>query len=68
MLLLWAVASVARLYTEFVLQNLWTWFATLVFHLLQISFWVMYWLVLVIGMFADDKQKERRPFQGVGPP
>jgi hypothetical protein len=42
------------LYTTFVLKNLWNWFATGALHLPEISFWVMYGLVLIIGMFTSD--------------
>jgi len=41
MLLGWVVGSAASLYTAFVLQNLWNWFATPALHLSQISFWIM---------------------------
>lgn len=52
--LFWMIGAVISLYTTFVLQNLWNWFVTEAFHLSQVSFWVMYGLVLVVGMFSDD--------------
>ena len=63
MLLGWVVGSAASLYTAFVLQNLWNWFATPALHLSQISFWIMYGFVLIIGIFADDKQEEQHRFK-----
>jgi hypothetical protein len=63
MLLGWAVGSAISLYTAFVLQNLWNWFGVPAFHLSQISFWVMYGLVLIVGIFAEGKQAERRQFK-----
>jgi len=46
------VGPLVGLYTTFVLMRLWNWFATEALHLPEISFWVMYGLVLIIGMFT----------------
>jgi hypothetical protein len=57
------VGPLISLYTTFVLKNLWNWFATEALHLPEISFWVMYGLVLIIGMFtsnAGDIEQEYR--------
>ena len=53
----WCISAFVGLYTTFVLQSLWNWYVTEAFHLPQISFWVMYGIVLVIGMFADRESK-----------
>jgi hypothetical protein len=58
--LMWPLSG---LYTAFVLKNLWNWFATEALHLPEISFWVMYGLVLIIGMFRanyDDGDIEQK--------
>jgi tetrahydromethanopterin S-methyltransferase subunit G len=49
------VGIVVGLYTTFVLQHLWNWFAATAFHLPQIPFWVMYGMVLGVGMFTLDQ-------------
>lgn len=54
------IGAVVGLYTTFVLQNLWNWFATEAFRLPQISFWLTYGVVLIIGMFAEDNNIEER--------
>jgi len=40
-IILWLISS---LFTTFVLQNLWNWFAIPALHASEISFWVMYGL------------------------
>ena len=47
------VGLVVALYTTFVLQNLWNWFATTAFHVPAISFWPMYGLTLLISAISD---------------
>jgi hypothetical protein len=51
--LLWMVMFVVGLYTTFVLQSLWNWFAVEAFHLAPISFWLMYGLMLTARMFTS---------------
>lgn len=48
------VGLLVGLYTTFVLENLWNWFATQALHLPVISFWIMYGLVLIISMFKEN--------------
>ncbi|MGA2235331.1 MAG: hypothetical protein ABSG23_07650 [Terriglobales bacterium] len=48
----WIIGSVVGLYTTFVIQNLWNWFATSALHVPEISFWVMYGLTLLISLFT----------------
>ena len=52
---------IVNLYTTFVLTILWNWFATVALHTSEISFWMMYGLVLIVGLFqkADDTNEER---------
>lgn len=56
--LFWLVGTVMGLYTTFVLQNLWNWFVTEAFHLSSISFWVMYGIVLIFGMFGEQHSEK----------
>lgn len=56
------VGPLIGLYTTLVIENLWNWFAAESLHLPEISFWVMYGLVLLIGLFAQrfsDPNKEQ---------
>lgn len=48
------ITPLISLYTTLVLKNLWNWFATEALHLPEISFWVMYGLVLIIGMLTAN--------------
>lgn len=48
------VAPLLSLYITFVIKNLWNWFAAEALNLPQVSFWVMYGIVLMIGMFTSD--------------
>jgi hypothetical protein len=57
---LWVMGSVVGLYTTFVLQSLWNWFVTETFHLAPVSFWAMYGLVLIIGMFTYNPNFEEK--------
>jgi hypothetical protein len=63
----WVIGSIVGLYTTFVLQNIWSWFVTEAFHLSPISYWVMYGLVLIIGMFTsqDPKLEEKLQFKAL---
>jgi len=47
------IGSVVSLYTTFVIQHLWNWFATSAFHVSEISFWAMYGLVLLVSLFTE---------------
>ena len=48
------------LFTAFVLQNLWNWFAVPALHLPEISFWTMYGFTLIIGLFQGYENSERQ--------
>ena len=54
-MLFWLIGSVVGLYTTFVIESLWNWFATSALHVSEISFWVTYGLVLLIGLFTDNQ-------------
>ena len=56
--IIWLVGMVVGLYTTFVLQSLWNWFATEAFHVSQISFWVMYGVVLVVGLLTEGQSNK----------
>ncbi|MGB6974588.1 MAG: hypothetical protein WBD67_07895 [Terracidiphilus sp.] len=64
-ILLYGVSMIVGLYTTFVLTALWGWFVSPAFHVNAISFWVMYGLTLLIGLFrstgsdieADNRHK-----------
>lgn len=46
------------LYTTFVVQNLWNWFATSAFHVNEISFWGIYGLILLISALTDHPERK----------
>lgn len=49
----WLVGSILSLYTTFVIMNLWNWFASPALHVPEISFWGMFGLVLLVGLFVE---------------
>src|SRR5258708_11550020 len=55
--LFFAAGLLVHLYTTFVLTICWNWFVTAAFHLSEISFWVMYGLVLVVSLFQNPQDK-----------
>jgi hypothetical protein len=55
------IGSVVGLYTTFVIQHLWNWFATSALHVPEISFWVMYGLVLLISLFTEGQNLADEP-------
>jgi hypothetical protein len=58
------IGSVVSLYTTFVIQHLWNWFATSAFHVSEISFWAMYgprWktaYIILEACIPDAKKEE----------
>jgi hypothetical protein len=61
--LFFSLSLVIHLYTTLVLTLLWNWFVVPVFHVSQVSFWLMYGLVLVINMLqspSEDSNADRR--------
>jgi hypothetical protein len=60
------VALIGNLYLTFVLQNLWNWFVSEAFHVSQISFWVLYGLVLMVRTFVtEERPEEQRKFRSL---
>lgn len=59
--LVWAfpVGIVVSLYTTFIIQKFWNWFAVPAFNLPEISFWVIYGLVLLISLLAEGQKTEK---------
>jgi hypothetical protein len=53
----WIIGVLLSLYTTFVVQSLWKWFAKSAFHVPEISFWSMYGLVLLVGLFTEKYDK-----------
>ena len=53
----WCFSVAVALYTTFVLQNLWNWYAVRAFHASEVSFWLMYGLVLMIGMLSQSNEQ-----------
>jgi len=49
------IGLVMALYTTFVVENLWNWFATSAFHVTEISFWGTYGLILLISALRLDQ-------------
>jgi len=56
--LLWAfpIGIVVSLYTTFIIQNLWNWFAVPALHVTEIPFWGIYGLVLLVGLLAEGQK------------
>jgi hypothetical protein len=53
----WVISMIVSLYTTFVLQQLWNWFAVSAFHASGISFWGMYGLVLLVGLLTERHEE-----------
>jgi hypothetical protein len=62
LILVFVVWPLISLYTTFVLQQLWNWFATEALHLPKISYWVMYGLVLIIVTFTSNPGDVQREY------
>jgi len=56
--LLWFSAAVVGLYTTFVIEHFWNWFATPAFRVPEVSFWETYGLVLLISLFTNAQDRE----------
>jgi hypothetical protein len=52
------IGVVVGLYTTFVVENLWNWFATSALHVRAIPFWGMYGLILLIGALMGNQEQE----------
>lgn len=52
-ILLYGASMIVGLYTTYVLMVLWGWFVVPIFHLGAISFWAIYGLTLLIGLFRS---------------
>jgi hypothetical protein len=55
---LFLAGMVGSLYTTFVVQCLWNWFVVAAFHTTEISFWVMYGLIMLLRLFASEQDLE----------
>ena len=56
----WAflVGIIVALYSTFVIQNLWNWFAVPAFHVPNLSFWQMYGIVLLVKILWDQENSK----------
>jgi hypothetical protein len=54
----WGIAMVVGLYTTFVLQTLWNWFAVQALNAPAVSYWAMYGLMMLIHLVF-----EKPPFE-----
>ena len=52
-LVFFVLMLIIQLYTTLVLTILWNWFVGRVFHLSDVSFWLMYGLVIFVNLFRD---------------
>ena len=52
-----SIGLVIHLYTTLVLTILWNWFVVPVFRVSQVSFWLIYGLVLVVNMFQSPSDQ-----------
>jgi hypothetical protein len=53
---LFLAGMVGSLYTTFVAQRLWSWFVVAAFHTSEISFWVMYGLIMLLRLFTNEQE------------
>ncbi len=67
-LLFFLLSLITHLYTTFVLTVLWNWFVVPALHVSDISFWLMYGLVLMLSLFrnpADQNFENERQWKRV---
>jgi len=55
---MWGIAIVVGLYTTFVLQMLWNWFAVDALRAPEISYWTVYGLLLLIRLIFEKPTLE----------
>jgi hypothetical protein len=55
--LFFALSMIVHLYTTLVLTILWNWFVVPAFHVSDVSFWLMYGLVLIVSMFSNPSDQ-----------
>lgn len=60
---LWFASTLVSLYTTFVLQHLWNWFAVPAFNVSSIPYWGAFGLVLGIGILKGSDDKWEREAQ-----
>ena len=60
--ILWGTSLVVGLYTTFVMQMLWNWFAVGALHASEVSYWMMFGLVMLVRTVfpGDDSKHEAR--------
>jgi|ERR1035437_6775040 hypothetical protein len=59
----YAAAFIVGLYTTFVVQSLWNWFAVKAFHVPSVSYWEMYGVTMLLGLLlardAEEAQQQQ---------
>ena len=60
--IMFAFSTFVNLYTTFVLQSLWNWFAVEALNAPHVSYWVMYGLVMIANLmfYKPEFQDEQR--------
>ena len=60
--ILWGTSFLVGLYTTFVMQMLWNWFAVGAFHASEVSYWMMFGLVMLVRtvFWKNDSDDEAR--------
>lgn len=62
--ILWSVSVVVGLYTTFVVQMLWNWFAVGALHASELSYWTMFGLVMLVKtVFRRDDSKDEAEYK-----
>ena len=61
-IIIWIIALVTGLYSTFVAQCFWNWFAVLVLPVPPVFFWQMFGIILLINLFSekDDSIEKSR--------
>jgi len=56
MLTMVAATQVLRLYSAFVAQSLWNWFAVKAFNVPEAPYWAVFGLLLLVGLLQKDQE------------
>ena len=57
------VAMIVGLYTTFVVQSLWNWFAVKAFNVPSVSYWEMYGLTMLLSSLLSRGEEEAKDEQ-----
>lgn len=56
-LMFFVLTLITQLYTTFVSTILFNWFVARVFHVSDVSFWLMYGLIIFVNLFRDPRDQ-----------